>query len=169
MLSQRQQRALLGLLEQPSKAAAAQAAGISPRALRSYLADPAFTAELQRLQDEQIADAAQRGRQSMTAAMSTLRAIADDKSANAQNRIMACRSLLEYEPFPEKRTQKAKKKWNDSRGIRYRRLCNGEEKFILKTRGRNPTQSRVRADGVIEHFQIGKDIALRRRSGWIVV
>lgn len=96
MLSQRQQRALLGLLEQPSKAAAAQAAGISPRALRSYLADPAFTAELQRLQDEQIADAAQRGRQSMTAAMSTLRAIADDKSANAQNRIMACRSLLEY-------------------------------------------------------------------------
>ena len=71
-------------------------------------------------------------------------------------------------PFPEKRTQKEKKKWNDSRGIRYRRLCSGEEKFILKTRGRNPTQSRVRAEGVVEHFQIGKDIALRRRSGWIV-
>ena len=38
MLSQRQQRALVALLEQPSRAAAAQAAGISPRALRSYLA-----------------------------------------------------------------------------------------------------------------------------------
>lgn len=72
------------------------------------------------------------------------------------------------EPFPEKRTQKVKKKWNDSRGIRYRWLCSGAEKIILKTRGRNPTQSRVRAEGVVEDFQIGKDIALRRRSGWIV-
>jgi len=53
-------------------------------------------------------------------------------------------SLL-LEPFPEKRTQKVKKKWNDLRGIRYRWLCSGAEKIILKTRGRNPTQSRVRA------------------------
>ena len=73
-----------------------------------------------------------------------------------------------FEPFPKKRTQKVKKKWNDSRGIRYRWLCSGAEKIILKTRGRNPTQSRVRAEGVVEDFQIGKDIALRRRSGWIV-
>ena len=73
-----------------------------------------------------------------------------------------------YEPFPKKRTQKVKKKWNDSRGIRYRWLYSGAEKIILKTRGRNPTQSRVRAEGVVEDFQIGKDIALRRRSGWIV-
>ena len=72
------------------------------------------------------------------------------------------------EPFPKKRTQKVKKKWNDLRGIRYRWLCSGAEKIILKTRGRNPTQSRVRAEGVVEDFQIGKDIALRRRSGWIV-
>jgi len=72
------------------------------------------------------------------------------------------------EPFPKKRTQKVKKKWNDSRDIRYRWLCSGAEKIILKTRGRNPTQSRVRAEGVVEDFQIGKDIALRRRSGWIV-
>lgn len=96
MLSLRQQRALAGLLEQPSKTAAAQAAGVSPRALRSYLADPEFQAEYQRLQGEQIADAAQRGRQGMGAAMSTLKNIADDETANAQNRIMACRSLLEY-------------------------------------------------------------------------
>lgn len=28
-------------------------------------------------------------------------------------------TIDEIEPFPEKRTQKVKKKWNDSRGIRY--------------------------------------------------
>lgn len=96
MFSQRQQRALVALLEAPDKQTAAKMAGISPRALRSYLADPAFAAEYQRLQGEQISDAAQRGRRGMAAAMDTLKAIADDESANAQNRIMACRSLLEY-------------------------------------------------------------------------
>lgn len=96
MLSQRQQRALVSLLEQPSKMAAAQAAGISTRALRSYLADPAFAAELQRLQDEQINDAAQRGRQSMTGAMDALRSIMDDESQNGQTRVQAARSILEY-------------------------------------------------------------------------
>lgn len=71
-------------------------ANIGERTLRTYLGDPVFTAELQRLQAEQIADAARRGRQGMGAAMSTLKNIADDETANAQNRIMACRSLLEY-------------------------------------------------------------------------
>lgn len=32
----------------------------------------------------------------MSAAMDTLKAIADDESANAQSRVMACRSLLEF-------------------------------------------------------------------------
>ena len=96
MFSQRQQRALQALLTEPDKLRAAQAAGISPRTLRSYLSDPTFSTEYQRLQSEQIAEAAQRGRQGMAAAMGTLRAIADDAEANAQNRIMACRALLEY-------------------------------------------------------------------------
>ena len=96
MLSPRQQRALVALLEQPSKTAAAQAAGVSPRALRSYLADPEFQAEYQRLQGEQIADAAQRGRQSMTGAMDALRAVMDDESQNGQTRVQAARSILEY-------------------------------------------------------------------------
>ena len=96
MLSQRQQRALVALLEQPSKTAAAQAAGISPRALRSYLADPTFAAELQRLQDEQISDAAQRGRRSMTGAMDALRAVMDDESQSGQTRVQAARSILEF-------------------------------------------------------------------------
>ena len=96
MLSQRQQRALVALLEQPNKAEAARAAGVSPRALRSYLADPAFAAEYQRLQGEQISDAAQRGRQSMTAAVDALRAVMDDESQNGQTRVQAARSILEY-------------------------------------------------------------------------
>lgn len=96
MFSQRQQRALAALLEQPNKTAAAQAAGVSPRALRTYLTNPAFVAEYQRLQAEQIADAAQRGRQSMTGAMDALRAVMDDEAQNGQTRVQAARSLLEF-------------------------------------------------------------------------
>lgn len=96
MLSQRQQRALQALLQAPGKRAAARLANIGERTLRTYLSDPEFQAEYQRLQGEQIADAAQRGRQSMTGAMDALRAIMDDESQNGQTRVQAARSILEY-------------------------------------------------------------------------
>lgn len=96
MLSPRQQRALQALLEAPDKRTAARLANIGERTLRTYLGDPVFTAELQRLQAEQIADAAQRGRQSMTGAMDALRAVMDDESQNGQTRVQAARSILEY-------------------------------------------------------------------------
>ena len=43
-MTPRQQKALAALLTSPSKAAAAKAAGIAPRTLRDYLADPEFQA-----------------------------------------------------------------------------------------------------------------------------
>ena len=73
------------------------------------------------------------------------------------------------EPIPEKRTPKEKKKWNEFRCIRYAWLGSGAAQFSLKTRGGNPTQSRVRAEGVVESFQIDKHIALRRRFGRILL
>lgn len=96
MLSQRQQRALQALLTAPDKRTAAQMANIGERTLRTYLSDPAFAAEYQRLQGEQIADAAQRGRQSMIGAMDALRAVMDDEAQNGQTRVQAARSLLEF-------------------------------------------------------------------------
>ena len=47
-MTPKQNRALAALLTAPSKAAAAQAAGISPRTLRDYLADPTFRQEYQK-------------------------------------------------------------------------------------------------------------------------
>ena len=63
--------------------------------MRTYLADPAFAAEYQRLQSEQIADAAQRGRQRRAGARDALRAVMDDESQNGQTRVQAARSRLE--------------------------------------------------------------------------
>lgn len=96
MLTPKQTRALQALLTCPTQAAAAQAAGVGLSTLKRYLADEAFQREYQKAVSGLIAEAAQRGRQSMVSAMGTLRSIADDEGANSQNRIMACRSLLEY-------------------------------------------------------------------------
>ena len=86
----------MALLEQPSKAAAAKAAGLSPRTMRAYLSNPAFAAEYRRLQDEMFADAAQRGRQGMSAAMDVLRDIMSDADQNGQTRTNAARAILEF-------------------------------------------------------------------------
>lgn len=95
-MTPKQTRALQALLTCPTQAAAAQAAGVGLSTLKRYLADEAFQREYQKAVSGLIAEAAQRGRQSMVSAMGTLRSIADDERANSQNRIMACRSLLEY-------------------------------------------------------------------------
>lgn len=95
-LTPKQTRALRALLTCPTQAAAAQAAGVGLSTLKRYLADDEFQREYQKAVSGLIAEAAQSGRLGMVSAMGTLRSIADDKNVSAQNRIMACRSLLEF-------------------------------------------------------------------------
>lgn len=96
ILSARQNRVIQLLLEGKSKSAAAKGAGVSARMVYNYFQSSEFMEELRRQQAEIVAEAAQAGRLGMVSAMGTLRSIADDENTNAQNRIMACRSLLEY-------------------------------------------------------------------------
>lgn len=53
-LSVRQQKAIMALLAKPSVLAAAEAAGVSPKTLYRYLAEPAFRAALEAAQDEAL-------------------------------------------------------------------------------------------------------------------
>ena len=73
-MTPKQQKALLALLTHPTKEQAAAAAGITPKTLRSYLADPAFRAEYRE-------------------AFSSL---VEDGDESPQFRISAARSILEY-------------------------------------------------------------------------
>ena len=72
-------------------------------------------------------------------------------------------------PLPSIRDRKSKEKWNNSCRIGYLWLGNGVAQLSLKTRGREPTQSGVRAEGVVESSQIGKHIVLRRSAGRILL
>lgn len=84
------------MLTEPTKKAAAQAAGIDERTLRNYLATPEFEAEYNKAVSAFIVDATRQAQQALSPALSTLREIVVDKGENATTRVSAARSLLEY-------------------------------------------------------------------------
>lgn len=95
-MTPKQNKVLAALLTAPSKAAAAQAAGISPRTLRDYLADPTFRQEYQKAFAGLVEDATRQAQQAIAPALSTLREIVEDTDESAQARISAARNILEY-------------------------------------------------------------------------
>lgn len=95
-MTPRQQKALAALLTSPSKAAAAKAAGIAPRTLRDYLADPEFQAAYRDAFGNMVEDATRQAQQAISPALSTLRDIVEDREEDAQARISAARAILSH-------------------------------------------------------------------------
>ncbi len=95
-MTPKQQKALLALLTHPTKEQAAAAAGITPKTLRSYLADPAFRAEYRKAFSSLVEDATRQAQQAIAPALSTLREVVEDGDESPQFRISAARSILEY-------------------------------------------------------------------------
>lgn len=83
-------------MTQPTKKAAAQAAGIAERTLRDYLADPEFQQAYKRAFAELVTEATRQAQRALSPALSALRSIVEDETENSSTRIAAARSLLEY-------------------------------------------------------------------------
>ena len=95
-MTPKKQKALLALLSSPTKEKAAAAAGITPKTLRGYLEDPEFQAEYKKAFSGMVEDAVRQSQQSLAPALATLREIVEDNGLDAQPRISAARSILEY-------------------------------------------------------------------------
>lgn len=95
-MTPKRQKALLALLTTPTREQAAAAAGITSKTLRGYLADPEFQAEYKKAFAALVEDATRQAQQAIAPALSTLREIVEDTGENAQARISAARSVLEY-------------------------------------------------------------------------
>ena len=95
-MTPKKQKALVALLNSPTKEKAAAVAGITSKTLRGYLADPEFREEYKRAFTGLVEDAARQAQQAIAPALSTLREIVEDTDENAQARISAARSILEY-------------------------------------------------------------------------
>ena len=96
MLTPRQNKVLAALLTAPNKAAAAQAAGISPRTLRDYLADEEFQRAYQKAFAGLVEDATRQAQQAISPALSTLLEITEHREEDAQARISAARAILSH-------------------------------------------------------------------------
>ena len=75
---------------------AAQTAGIGESTLRGYLQEPEFQIRYRQAFGELVENAARQAQQAITPALSTLREIMEDGDEQAQARISAARSVLEY-------------------------------------------------------------------------
>ena len=89
------EKALAALLTSKTKNEAAAAAGIAPRTLRDYLADPEFQAAYAAAFRNLVTDATREAQQTLSPAISTLQAIMEDEEENSSARIAAARSLIE--------------------------------------------------------------------------
>ena len=95
-MTPRQQKALAALLTSPSRAAAAEAAGITTRTLQNYLSDPVFRAAYRDAFGNMVEDATRQAQQAIAPALFTLLEIMEDREEAAQARISAARCILEY-------------------------------------------------------------------------
>jgi hypothetical protein len=88
-LSAKQQRAIEALLNGMTKGQAATAAGVIPRTLSRWLADPDFQAELNTASDQVIKAAATRLKSTLDAAVTVMRETMEDRQVNAAVRLRA--------------------------------------------------------------------------------
>ena len=95
-MTPKKHKALLALLTNPTKERAAEAAGITSKTLRGYLADPEFQAEYKKAFADLVEDATRKVQQTLEPAIAVLREIMEDRSENGQVRVSAARSVLEY-------------------------------------------------------------------------
>jgi hypothetical protein len=95
VLSGQQQKAIAGLLNQPTISAAAQAAGVGERTLYRWLDDPTFAAAYRAARRQAVAQAIARLQQLSSGAVAVLAQVASDKSAPASSRVAAATKILE--------------------------------------------------------------------------
>ena len=95
-MTQRQQKALAALIRAPTRAAAAEAAGVGVSTLRRWLKeDKAFQAAYREALSELLEDASAQAKGNLSRALDVLTEIMR-KGENSQVRITAARSMLEY-------------------------------------------------------------------------
>lgn len=96
LITPRKEKALQALLVSRTKAEAAKAAGIGTSTMREYMRDPEFLERYKQAFGEMVADATRQAQQTLSPALSVLREIMEDRDEQANARITAARSILEY-------------------------------------------------------------------------
>lgn len=95
-MTPKMKKAISCLLQYPTHKQAAEAAGIAPRTLRDYLADPEFQEAYGRALDGLVKDATRQVQQAISLAVSTLREVMENNEERSSTKVAAARAVLEY-------------------------------------------------------------------------
>lgn len=95
-MTPRKERALVALIQSPTRAAAAKRAGIAERTLRDYCRDPEFSERYQNEQAALMESAIGAARARMGEAAAVLGSLMLDDSIPAQTRVNAANAILTH-------------------------------------------------------------------------
>ncbi len=95
-MTPRREKALQSLLVARTRREAAKMAGIGESTMRGYLREEEFQRRYREAFGNLVEDATRQAQQTLSPALSVLREIMMDKGEQAQARITAARSVLEY-------------------------------------------------------------------------
>lgn len=95
-MDDRKKMALAALITNPTIRDAAAAAGIDESTLRRYMKDGSFKIAYNRALSELLQDATRQAHNALCAALEVLKGICLSTEENAQVRVSAARSLLDY-------------------------------------------------------------------------
>ena len=95
-LDDRQHKALLALLDNPTIKAAAEAAGIGRSTLHRYLKDPEFAAARRAMLADALSNATARLKAEAEASVKVLAELRDGSGNPSTARLGACRAVLDY-------------------------------------------------------------------------
>ena len=96
MMIRRQEKVIAALLSTNTREEAAEKLGINSRTIRRYFTDPEFLERYNEATKGIINNSTEQIQQTLSPAITTLKAIVEDDSANIHARVSAARSLLEY-------------------------------------------------------------------------
>ena len=95
-MTPRKEKALQALLVSRTRVEAAAAAGIGESTLRDYMKDPEFMDRYTQAFGDMVRDATRQAQQTLSPALSVLQEIMENRDEQANARITAARSILEY-------------------------------------------------------------------------
>jgi hypothetical protein len=94
-LTDRQEKAIVALLNQPTITAAATQIGVGERTIHTWLSDPMFMAAYRQARRQVVSQALARLQHASSAAVTTLLELAEDEDVHASSRVAAAKAILD--------------------------------------------------------------------------
>ncbi|MDD4600427.1 hypothetical protein SDC9_05976 [bioreactor metagenome] len=95
-LTTKQEKAIIALMTQPTLHEAAQSVGVSYVTINSWLKNPFFNQEFKRMRDKAVESALGKIQNSSNNAVNVLIGIMNDESKNANVRVTAAKTIVEF-------------------------------------------------------------------------